>query len=42
MGDGGDVYGVCGVRREFGYYFGAAVGFAAYVAAGCGGDWLLL
>ena len=37
MGDGGDVDGVCGVRWEFGYCFGAVVGFAAYVAAGCGG-----
>ena len=34
MGDGGDVDGVCGVRWEFGYCFGAVVGFAAYVAEG--------
>ena len=33
----GDVDGVCGVRWEFGYCFGAVVGFAAYVAEGCGG-----
>ena len=38
MGDGGDVDGVCGVRWEFGYCFGAVVSFAAYVAEGCGGD----
>ena len=37
VGDAGDVDGVCGVRWEFGYCFGAVVWFAAYVAEGCGG-----